>query len=283
MNKKINLVKISQKSKSNKTFTSNSDSENLEIAEKTSRKKSRSKKKKSKSKKKKRNKSSKGIIKIPNFPNLKELEMKLEEKNEIEFVLGDFNDFHSIEEIQTFKNMTSLTLINESIKEISSITDNMPNPSIMKFLCLNQNEIDDLKGIEKLENIETLHINFNYIDKIPAFFKSLKKLKTFWICDNSISVLENFPIQLQNLWIANNEIEEIPENFSELINLENLNISGNFISDLKDLYIIGKIKTLKRLYLFDINFGENPICQFNNYRKIIIHIFNYVDINNNKQ
>ena len=278
MNKKINLVKISQKTKSNKTFTSNPDSENLEITEKTSRKKSKSKKKKSKSKKKKRNKSSKGIIKIPNFQNLKELEMKLEEKNEIEFVLGDFNDFHSIEEIQAFKNMTSLTLINESIREISSITDNMPNPSIMKFLCLNQNEIDDLKGIEKLENIETIHINFNYIDKIPPFFKSLKKLKTFWICDNSISVLENFPIQLQNLWIANNEIEEIPENFSELINLENLNISGNFISDLKDLYIIGKIKALKRLYLSDINFGENPICQFNNYRKIMIHIFNYVDI-----
>ena len=38
--------------------------------------------------------------------------MKLEEKNEIEFVLGDFNDFHSIDEIQTFQNMTSLTLIN---------------------------------------------------------------------------------------------------------------------------------------------------------------------------
>ena len=280
MNKKINLIKISQRSKSNKTFTNNydCDSENLEIAEKTSRKKSKSKTKKSKSKKKKRNRSSKGIIRIPNLPNLKELEMKLEEKEEIEFVLGDFNDFHSIEEIQTFKNMTSLTLINESIKEISSITDNLPNPSIIKFLCLNQNEIDNLNGIEKLENIETLHLNFNYIDKIPSFFPSLKKLKTFWISDNSISVLENLPIELENLWIANNEIEEIPENFSELINLEYLNISGNFINDLKDLYVLGKIKKLKRIYLCDINFGENPICLFNNYRKIMVHIFNYVEI-----
>ena len=149
MNKKINLIKISQRSKSNKTFTNNydCDSENLEIAEKTSRKKSKSKTKKSKSKKKKRNRSSKGIIRIPNLPNLKELEMKLEEKEEIEFVLGDFNDFHSIEEIQTFKNMTSLTLINESIKEISSITDNLPNPSIIKFLCLNQNEIGLAPGV----------------------------------------------------------------------------------------------------------------------------------------
>ena len=277
-NKKINLVRISQKSKSNKTFTSYPDSENCEETEKTISRKSKIKKKKSKSKKKKRNKSSKGIIKIPNLPNLKELEMKLEEKNEIEFVLGDFNDFHSINEIQTFQNMTSLTLINESIKDLSLIIENIPNPLAMKFLCLNQNEIDNLNGIDKLENIERIHINFNYVDKIPTFFKSLKKLRIFWICENNISTLENLPINIENLWIANNEIEEIPENFKELVNLEILNISGNFINDLKDLYILTKIKKLKRLYLSDINFGENPICFFNNYRKIIVHIFNNVEI-----
>ena len=54
MNKKINLVQISQRSKSNKTFTSNLDSENVEETEKTSRKKSKIKRKKTKSKPKKR-------------------------------------------------------------------------------------------------------------------------------------------------------------------------------------------------------------------------------------
>ena len=277
MNKKIDFIKFSKRSKSNKTFSSNPDSENYEESEKSQKKKSKIKKKKSKSKKKKKNQSCKGITNIPNLPNLN-LDIKLEEKNEIEFVLGEFNDFHSINEIQTFKNMTSLTLINESIKDISLITQNMPNPSIMKFLCLNQNEIDNLNGIEKLENIETIQMNFNYIDKIPAFFSSLKKLHTFWICDNNISILENIPINVKSFWIANNEIECIPENFDELVNLEILNISGNFIDDLKYLYILGKIKCLKRIYLSDINFGDNPICQFNNYRKIMVHIFNYVDI-----
>ena len=277
MNKKIDLIKLSKRSKSNKTFSSNPDSENYEESEKSQKKKSKIKKKKSKSKKKKKNQSCKGIAHIPNLANLN-LDIKLEEQNEIEFVLGEFNNFHSINEIQTFKNMTSLTLINESIKDISLITKNMPNPSIMKFLCLNQNEIDNLNGIEKLENIETIHINFNYIDKIPIFFSSLKKLHTFWICENNISILENIPINVKSFWIANNEIEFIPENFVELVNLEILNISGNFIDDLKYLYILGKIKCLKRIYLSDINFGDNPICQFNNYRKIMVHIFNYVDI-----
>ena len=274
-NKKINLVRISQRSKSNKTFISYPDSENLEETEKTISKKSNIKKKKSKSKKKKRTKSSKGIVKIPNLPNLKELEMKLEEKNEIEFVLGDFNDFHSIEEMQTFQNMTSLTLVNESIKDLSLLIENIPNPLAMKFLCLNQNEIDNLNGIDKLENIEAIHINFNYIDKIPPFIKSLKKLRTFWICENSISILENLPINLENLWIANNEIEEIPENFDELINLEILNISGNFIDDLKDLYILGKIKKLNVFINLNIILHILLFCLILSLLIIILSINNF--------
>ena len=278
MNKKNDLCLASQHSKSNKMILSNPNYENLEENEKT-KTKSKIKKKKSKSKSKtktkKRYQSSKGIMRMP---ILSKLEIKEKDKKEIEFVLGDFNDFHSLDEIKTFENMISLTLVNESIKSISSIVDNLPNPSIIKFLNLNQNEIENLDDIDKLINLEALHLNFNYIEKIPSFFFSLKKLHTFWISENNISVLENLPISIKNLWIANNDIEHIPENFEEMVNLEMLNISGNFINDLKDLYILGKIKKLKRIYLNDINFGENPICLFENYRKIMIHIFSSVEI-----
>ena len=280
MNKKNVSYIHSRRSKSNKMKIENPDSENLEEFEKTSRKKSKikNKKSKSKSKKKKRNQSCKGIIKIPNLPNLTKLEMKLEEKEEIEFVLGDFNNFHSLKEIKTFEKMISLTLINESIKSITSIVENLPYPEKIKYLCLNQNEIEELDGIDKLINLESLQLNFNNIEKIPPFFSSLQNLHTFWICENNISILENIPKSVKSFWIANNEIETIPEDFDKLINLENLNISGNFIDDLRDLYTLGKIKSLKRIYLNDINFGENPICQFDNYRKIMVYIFNYVDI-----
>lgn len=280
MNKKNDLCLASQHSKSNKMILSNPDYETLEENEK-SKAKSKIKKKKSKSKSKskvktkKRYQSSKGIERIP---ILSKLEIKEKDRKEIEFVLGDFNDFHSLDEIKTFENMTSLTLVNESIKSISSIVDNLPNPSVIKFLNLNQNEIENLDDIDKLINLEALHLNFNYIESIPTFFCSLKKLHTFWISENNISALENLPLSIKNLWIANNDIEHIPENFDEMVNLEMLNISGNFINDLKDLYILGKIKKLKRIYLSDINFGENPICLFENYRKIMVHIFSNVEI-----
>ena len=230
---------------------------------------------KTKSKSKKRHKSCKIIPRIPVFK--KKLREQLEEKEEIEFVLGDFKDFHKIEEFQTFKNMRSLTLINESIKDISLIISNLPNPTSLYYLCLNQNEISNLDNIDKLTNLEELQINYNFIEKIPKNIFNLKQLKTFWACENNISTIENIPINLESLWLANNYIENIPENLNKLVNLKQLNLAGNFISDLKDLYIISELKNLNQIYLQDINFGENPICYFNNYRQIMIHIFNYVE------
>ena len=213
---------------------------------------------------------------IPGFRQ--KLIEKLEDKEEIEFVLGDFNDFHKIEEIQTFKKMTSLTLINESIKDISLIISNILNPLNILYLCLNQNEINNIDCIDKLLNLEELQINFNFIEKIPSNISKLKKLKKFWACENNISYIENLPNNIQSLWLANNYIENIPENFNELINLIELNLSGNFISELNDLYIIKEIKTLNKIYLSDINFGENPICYYNNYRNIMLQLFNNVEV-----
>ena len=221
-------------------------------------------------------KSCKFISKIQKFSKI--LRQRFEEKEDIEFILGDFKDFHKIEELKNFNNMISLTLINESIKDISIIISNIPNPKNIKYLCLNQNEISEINDIDRLENLEEFQINFNYIDKIPMGINNLKKLKKFWACENNISIIENIPINIENLWLANNYIENIPKNFDKLINLKNLNLSGNLITEISDLYIISNIKNIKQLYLRDINFGENPICFYKNFRKLMVKIFYFVEI-----
>ena len=236
------------------------------------------KKSQKKTKTKKNHSSNSGIVTTTQIPqNVKQLQMKPEEQEEVEFVLGDFVNFNKVEDLNVFKNMTSLTLINESIKDTESIVNNIPNKSNMKYLCLNENKITDLKGIEQLTELESLQVNFNQIEKIE-YISNLKNLKTFWICENRIQDIENLPDNLTNFWIANNFIEEIPKDFDKNSNLEILNISGNFISDLKDIFILEKIKSLKKLYLSDINFGENPICQYANYRQILIHIFKDLEV-----
>ena len=228
--------------------------------------------------KNKKNNVNNGIVTTTQIPNNnKKLQIKEEEKEVIEFVLGDFDNFHQVSELKTFKNMTSLTLVYESIKNISEIIENLPNPEILKHLCLNENEITNLNGVEKLTNLEELHVNFNQIEKIEGI-SELKNLKRFWICENKIKNIENLPLNITSFWAANNLIETIPEDIDKYTQLEFINISGNFISDLKDIFLLEKIKSLKKLYLSDINFGENPICQYSNYRQIIIHIFKDLEI-----
>ena len=236
------------------------------------------KKNSKKSKNKKNNTSNNGIVTTTQIPNdCKKLQIREEEKEVVEFVLGDFDNFHKVTEIKNFKNMTSLTLVYESIKNILDIVENLPNPTILKYLCLNENQLTNLDGVEKLTGLEELQVNFNNIEKIEKI-SDLNNLKKFWICENKIRKIENLPINIANFWAANNLIENIPEDFKKYNDLEFINIAGNCISDLKDIFILENLKSLKILYLSDINFGENPICQYSNYRQIMIHTFKAIEI-----
>ena len=222
-------------------------------------------------------KNKRGIVTTTQIPSGgKKLKIKEEDKEVIEFVLGDFVNYHKITELNTFKKMTSLTLVYESIKNISDIVDNLPNPSALKYLCLNENHLTNLHGVEKLINLEELQVNFNQIEKIENITE-LNSLQKFWISENKIQVIENLPMNIVNFWVAYNLIQNIPEDFDKYAKLEFVNLSGNFISDLKDVFILEKLKSLKKLYLCDINFGENPICQYSNYRQILIHLLKNIE------
>ena len=87
-----------------------------------------------------------------------------EEKEFVEFVLGDFHEFHKISDLQNFKSMTSLSLINESIEDMEIIIDNIPNKEAMIYLCMNENNIKEIKNIHLLPNLQSLHLNFNKIE-----------------------------------------------------------------------------------------------------------------------
>ena len=122
-----------------------------------------------------------------NITNIKIL--KDEEKEFVEFVLGDFYDFHKINDLQNFKKMTSLSLINERIEDMGKIIENIPNKEAMIYLCMNENKIKEIKNIHLLPNLKSLHLNFNQIKNINEEMKQLKKLKTFWICENNIKII----------------------------------------------------------------------------------------------
>ena len=212
-------------------------------------------------------------INIPILINEKE-----EEKEFIEFVLGDFHDFHKIDELQYFKRMTSLSIVNDLIEDMGTIIENIPNKDAMIYLCLNENYIKTIKNIEYLPNLKQLHLNFNFIEKIDYGVSKVISLKQFWICDNKIKKIENIPEHINNFWIANNYIEELPNDFDKYKQIENLNISGNCLTDFNNIYILKKLPNLKILYLNNCNYGENPICSFYNYKMMMIHLFENIEI-----
>ena len=203
---------------------------------------------------------------------------KEEDKEFIEFVLGDFHDFHKIDELQYFKRMTSLSIVNDLIEDMGKIIENIPNKDAMIYLCLNENYIKTIKNIEYLPNLKQLHLNFNFIEKIDYGVSKVISLKQFWICDNKIKKIENIPEHINNFWIANNYIEDLPNDFDKYKQIENLNISGNCITDFKNIYILEKLPNLKILYLNNCNYGENPICSFYNYKMMMIHLFENIEI-----
>ncbi len=203
---------------------------------------------------------------------------KDEEKEFVEFVLGDFYDFHKVTDLQKFTKMTSLSIVNDMINDMGTIIENIPNKDAMIYLCLNENYIKTIKFMELLPNLKKLHLNFNLIEKIDDGVSKLISLKQFWICDNKIKIIENLPENIEDFWIARNLIENIPNDFDKYKKIEILNLAGNCITDFKDIYILEKFKKLKILYLNNCNFGENPICNFQNYRMMMIRSFKNLKI-----
>jgi hypothetical protein len=106
----------------------------------------------------------------------------------------------------------------------------------------------------------------------------LENLETFWICENQISAIENLPKSIKSFWAGNNLITNLDNNILNYKELSDLNISGNLINSLQDIFILSKLTSLKLLSFNDPNFGDNPICSINYYRIFIISHLPFLQI-----
>ena len=80
-----------------------------------------------------------------------------------------------------------------------------------------------------------------------------------------IQNLEGLP-NLHQLWLAGNLIDSIRTGFDKLINLTDLNISGNKLCSFKEVLNLNRLTNLKILAFYDPHYGENPICNLSNYQ-----------------
>ena len=122
------------------------------------------------------------------------------------------------------------------------------------------NNINDLKGLEKIRDLEALYLYANQIKEIRGL-DSLVNLRVLLLHYNQITEikgLENLK-SLEVLNLLGNEIVHI-KGLENLTNLKILNLSENLITEIKDL---SNLTNLEQLYL-----NENRISNINGLEKL---------------
>ncbi|XP_029472694.1 leucine-rich repeat and guanylate kinase domain-containing protein isoform X2 [Rhinatrema bivittatum] len=123
----------------------------------------------------------------------------------------DNNNIHEIKGLQNCSNLTHLSMAHNRIDDISKLTD-LP----IKTLCLSNNQIVNLKGVETLSALQNLDLSDNNISSLEGL-EGLELLQTLNLKDNKIADLqeirniEDVPV-LQELNLLNNPIQVAAEN-----------------------------------------------------------------------
>jgi len=114
--------------------------------------------------------------------------------------------------------------------------------SITKLKDLNS--IKQIKGLSKLDNLESLRLHHNNISRIEGL-ETLKNLKKLDLSGNKIQKIEGLERlkALEVLNLSDNEITRI-SGLEELVNLREINLSGNPIKTIEGLDSLRQLESL---------------------------------------
>jgi protein phosphatase 1 regulatory subunit 7 len=167
--------------------------------------------------------------------------------------------------LERFKNVIRLCLRQNSIQEISGLSDLAETLQDLDFY---DNLISHIRGLDELTNLTSLDLSFNKIKHIKHI-NHLTKLKDLYFVANKITKIEGLEgldkltslelgsnrireiknldtlKSLEELWLAKNKITEI-SGLGGLPNLRLLSIQSNRITDLSPLK---EVPSLEELYI----------------------------------
>ncbi|MGV9198944.1 MAG: leucine-rich repeat domain-containing protein [Promethearchaeia archaeon] len=144
----------------------------------------------------------------------------------------EYNYIKSIEGLESQQKLEHLSLGNNSISDLRGVRD-LKN---LEKLDLQNNKIKSLKGLEKLKNLRELQLNNNFISEI-ALLSNLTQLEVLDLSYNHISSLK--PLEdlknLRHLNLNGTRITDINA-LAELPNLKTIKISNTSISAIPDQF-----------------------------------------------
>lgn len=122
------------------------------------------------------------------------------------------------------------------------------------------NKLDELpEDIYKLENLETLCLNDNYVKNLPKTIIKLTKLKDIRVPDNLLPTLPSWLFEIKTLEridAGNNKIKRIPKSIKKAKKLKSLHLNNNRIDFIPNE--VFSLKNLEELVIFENVITEIP-------------------------
>eukprot|EP00931_Biecheleriopsis_adriatica_P065110 TRINITY_DN39743_c0_g1_i1.p1 TRINITY_DN39743_c0_g1~~TRINITY_DN39743_c0_g1_i1.p1 ORF type:complete len:1541 (+),score=395.74 TRINITY_DN39743_c0_g1_i1:64-4686(+) len=198
---------------------------------------------------------------------IKEEDLKRPETvTSIEMVLDDYCDMRTL---GNFPKLKSVCLIQQAIQKI----DGLDRCTELERLLLNENSIEKLDGLQHCKALKKLYLSSNCIKEIGRGLSGLAQLEVFWIADNQLENLDGIAAapSLTELNAASNRITSVIGAFSQTPKLRSLNLSGNRICSFREVLDLSRLRKLQELHFADPDWGENPICLLCNYQTYALY------------
>lgn len=161
-------------------------------------------------------------------------------------------DYNKITELPTtIVCLNKLEVFSISNNKLKKLPYNFDNFKVLKKLDFSYNYLLDMETFCKIESLEKLYLNCNYIAEIPKLVCNLKNL--------------------QSLDMSRNEIKNLPKELSKCTKLDFLILDSNFLTEFEEAC------NIKSLNILNINYN-----QILNIPQKIYYLKNLVDLSLNK-
>ncbi|XP_055025567.2 leucine-rich repeat-containing protein 9 isoform X2 [Misgurnus anguillicaudatus] len=165
-----------------------------------------------------------------------------------------------------FPRLSKLTIVGQTI----SLIQGLECCPVLNELWVVECRLNEISGLQKCLQLQRLFLYDNNIQHITNL-ELLVNLEVLWLNKNQISDIEGLSllVNLKELNLADNVIKKLGHSLDQNISLQNLNLSGNKISSLKELTHLTRLSQLRHLSLKGPTSSPNPVCLLYNY---YIHI-----------